>query len=68
MRHQWTVSSRADGSRTVRTCTRCALIKISRHEWSGRHTEHWTEFYRGTDRINENLPHVPPCEPVEVDA
>jgi hypothetical protein len=67
MKHKWTESSRDDdGTRTVRTCDRCGLLKISRHEWAGTRMDHWTEFWRGTERVPGDG--TPVCEPVEVAA
>lgn len=38
--HRWGEPERPDEHRTIRTCLRCGVRKVGRHE-SG---EHWSEF------------------------
>lgn len=64
-RHRWQESFR-DEHRTVRACEHCGLLKISRHEFAGGREQHWTEFYRGTERAQGNG--TPACEVVAVAA
>lgn len=55
--HSWGDPVRFE-RKTERTCTHegCCIVKVTRHEGS----EHWTEFYRGLDRIESRR--RPPCE------
>lgn len=61
-RHRW-------GEKTVfphkseRPCLDCGIVKVTRHEWEGGRDQHWTEFYRGLDRIQ--CERTPTCEPIE---
>lgn len=65
MRHRW-------GDKTVfphkseRVCTRCGLVKVTRHESEGARDVHWQEFWRGLDRIEGEG--TPACEPALVNA
>lgn len=65
MNHAWQESSR-EPHRTVRVCTRCELIKVTRHETEAGRDVHWTEFWRGTERIEGER--MPKCERAEVEA
>lgn len=43
MRHSWGQPLRPDLNNTLRTCSKCGLIKITRHESDNR-PQHWIEF------------------------
>lgn len=42
-RHSWGEPVRPDLNNTFRTCRKCGLVKISRHESDNR-PRHWIEF------------------------
>ena len=60
-RHRWGNPLRTD-HKTERQCTRCGMVKASRHESQGGKDIYWTEFYSGLDRIEGGW--TPVCEPV----
>lgn len=43
MTHRWSNPLRPDLNDTLRTCGKCGLVKISRHEPDNQ-PQHWTEF------------------------
>lgn len=46
-RHKWSPAWRPSDHKTERTCVRCGLIKVTRHEFAGAPGErHWTEWWR----------------------
>lgn len=62
-RHRWGPPSRPSRFKTERQCARCGLVKVSRHEGdpgSGSGASHWTEWWRGLDRIESGA--TPRCE------
>ena len=75
MRHRWTQADRQSELRTVRTCFRCGLVRVTRHD-GGPAAIPWTEFYRmerqdrgPVDRCDPELMlletrRTPACEPV----
>lgn len=65
MKHKWFENSRNEHV-TVRICERCAMRKISRHEFEGGKPMHWVEFYRGSARVQ--CDGTPACEPARVEA
>ena len=64
-RHRWGDPLRSE-HKSERECTTCGLIKVTRHESEGGSDLHWTEFWRGLDRIEGDG--TPACEPVGVEA
>jgi len=56
--HSWGDPVRFDPHTTYRACTRCDLVKVTRHE-AGRH---WVEFERDGLRVDSGDGKVPPCE------
>lgn len=60
-RHSWSAPSRISEHKTERECVKCGLVKASRHEGD----EHWTEFWRGLDRLPDDR--TPACEPARVE-
>lgn len=62
-RHRWGEKVIVSPYKTERECLNgCGIVKASRHEGAS----HWTEFWRGLDRISVN--ETPACEPVEAPA
>ena len=61
-RHRWPKDGTTFPYKTERECLQCGLVKVTRHEGNS----HWTEFWRGLDRVPNPDGRVPPCEPVEV--
>ncbi len=49
-------------NKSERQCLDCGLVKVSRHEYGAGsiHGTHWTEFWRGLDRIE--CKGTPACE------
>jgi hypothetical protein len=60
-RHRWGPPDRRLHE-TVRTCLKCGLVKLSRHEGN----LHWIEWYRVEERVE--LMRTPACVPVEHEA
>lgn len=44
----------------------CGVVKTVWHQTEGGRDKHWTEFWRGLDRIEGTA--TPSCEPVTADA
>ena len=42
-KHRWTDPIRPDLNSTLRTCSKCGLVRITRHEPDNT-PRHWTEF------------------------
>jgi hypothetical protein len=62
-RHRWSDPIIISPNKTEREClNRCGIVKVTRHESEGGFDKHWTEFYRGLDRIEGEG--TPVCEPV----
>jgi len=59
-RHRWGEPLRFE-RKTERECANCGLVKVTRHEFEGGQERHWTEFWRGLDRIE--CDGTPACEP-----
>lgn len=58
MRHRWSAPSRTEHD-TNRTCERCGLIRVTRHEPNALP---WTEWYRDGQRVPAAK--TPACEAV----
>jgi hypothetical protein len=51
-------------NKTERECQNgCGIVKVGRHEMEGGWEVHWTEFWRGLDRIESEG--TPECMPLE---
>lgn len=63
MRHRWGQPDRPDRHHTVRTCAKCGVLKITRHEVdeSGRPV-HWIEFAGRDHVVVSPTERTPPCE------
>jgi hypothetical protein len=66
MKHRWGDKVVVNTNKTERDCANCGLVKVTRHETEGGRDLHWTEFWRGLDRIECSA--TPVCEPVTVPA
>lgn len=53
-RHSWGAPSRSE-HKTERLCTKCGLVKVTRHEGN----EHWVEFFKGWVKYPDDR--TPPC-------
>lgn len=42
-RHRWGAAIRPDLNNTLRTCTKCGLVRVTRHE-DDNTPRHWIEF------------------------
>ena len=66
-RHRWGDKVAISPNKTEREClNRCGIVKVTRHESEGGREVHWTEFWRGLDRIQGEG--TPVCEPATADA
>lgn len=67
-RHKW--ADKVDfplAHKSERECLNgCGIVKVVVHQAEGPKDIHWTEFWRGLDKISVGK--TPACEPVEVDA
>jgi hypothetical protein len=62
-RHRWG-DKVAFPNKSERECLNgCGTIKVTRHEFQGGRDLHWTEFWRGLDRIEGEG--TPACEPIQ---
>lgn len=59
MKHRWNDPVRPDLNNTFRSCSKCGLIKITRHEPDNR-PMHWVEFERDGSKIAADR--TPICE------
>ena len=50
MKHSWGEPVRPDLNNTLRTCKKCGLIRITRHEYDNM-PRHWIEFRHGENRV-----------------
>lgn len=64
-RHSWSEPSRPTRFKTERECSRCGLVKVTRHEGipGAPGESHWTEWWRGFERIHTD--NTPPCESLD---
>jgi hypothetical protein len=51
-RHRWGEPVRFGTYKTERQCTRCEMVKVSRHEFDGGRDVHWIEWWRDEERIH----------------
>jgi hypothetical protein len=51
-RHRWGTPGRLQ-HKFERQCSRCALVKVTRHEWENGRDLYWTEFWRDLDRVDK---------------
>jgi hypothetical protein len=65
MTHRWTAPVRPDLNTTFRSCSKCGLIKVSRHEPDNT-PRHWVEYEIEGRRFVS--PTMPSCEPGMVPA
>ena len=59
MKHRWNDPIRPDMNNTYRSCSKCGLIKITRHEPDNR-PPHWIEFEIEGRKISADK--TPVCE------
>lgn len=59
MTHRWTAPTRPDLHTSYRSCTKCALVKITRHEPDNT-PRHWVEFERDGRKVE--TVRTPACE------
>lgn len=60
-RHRWSEPSRPNDLRTERTCYRCGMVKVTRHD-GGDAELPWHEFHDPAGILLESRA-TPPCEP-----
>jgi hypothetical protein len=58
--HKWAKPERLP-YKTERECSRCEMVKVTRHEWERGRDVYWTEFWRDLERVDENG-ETPPCD------
>ena len=59
-RHRWGTPGRLQ-HKSERQCSRCALVKVTRHEWENGRDLYWSEFWRDLDRVDK-AGETPVCE------
>lgn len=67
-RHSWSPANRPSEHKTERTCARCGLFKVTRHEFAGSGGErHWTEWWRPAEDVGPPIridcDKTPACAP-----
>lgn len=62
MKHSWSEPQRIDAQNTLRTCTKCGVVKRTRHE-PDNDPPHWTEFIHGERHVvfKGDPSKTPPC-------
>lgn len=64
MNHRWSIPSRPSALRTLRHCTRCRIVRVTRHD-GGPAAIPWVEFYEPGGLLVEIAGgRTPTCEPV----
>lgn len=59
-RHRWGENLAVSAQKSERECCNgCGVVKVGRHEFEGGREIHWTEFWRGLERIEGDK--TPPC-------
>lgn len=66
-RHRWPKEGNPiSPNKTERECQNgCGIVKVTRHEFEAGREVHWTEFWRGLDRVYGTGTSTPVCELVE---
>lgn len=59
MKHRWDAPVRTDANNTYRSCSKCGLIRITRHEQDNT-PRHWVEWER--DGVKISAGKTPLCE------
>ncbi len=59
MTHRWNAPVRPDLNSTFRSCLKCGLIKVTRHEPDNT-PRHWIEFERDGHKVTADK--TPVCE------
>lgn len=59
MKHRWGDPIRPDLNNTLRTCSKCGLVRVTRHE-PDNDPRHWIEFEREGHRVEATR--TPVCE------
>ena len=54
-KHRWAKPHRPDLNHTYRTCEKCGVIRVTRHEPGNFPKEHWSEW----ERDGKSLPAKP---------
>jgi len=66
VKHRWGEKAVISAHKTEQECINgCGIVKVRRHE-PQNFPPHWTEFWRGLDRIE--CKGTPACEAVSADA
>lgn len=59
-RHRWAEKTTISLNKSECECQNgCGIVKVSRHEFEHGTPLHWTEFWRGLDRLQ--CEGTPPC-------
>ena len=61
MSHSWGEKLRFQ-FKSEAECTKCGLVKVSRHEHEGGRDRRWTEYWRGGEQLDTTK--LPACEPI----
>jgi hypothetical protein len=60
-RHRWPDEPNRFEHKTERECSRCGIVKVTRHEWECGRDVYWTEFWRDLERVDKDG-ETPPCD------
>jgi hypothetical protein len=58
-RHRWGDKARLP-HKTEQQCTRCGMVKTTRHEHEGLRDLYWTEYWRDLELVGREK--TPPCD------
>lgn len=59
-RHRWGEKVRFGLYKSEQQCTRCELVKVSRHEHENGRPLHWKEYWRDEELISRGQ--LPACD------
>lgn len=59
-RHRWDSPVRPDLNNTFRSCSKCGLVKLTRHE-PDNNPRHWAEFEIDGQKVQIGGTSTPPC-------
>jgi hypothetical protein len=62
-RHRWGERVECGPYKSEKTCIRCDVTRASMHQHvGGAHDQHWKEFWRDGERVDDGSGATPPCD------
>jgi hypothetical protein len=61
-RHRWGEKTSVSPHKSETQCSRCGVVRASRHEFEGRRELHWKEYWRDLERVDDGSGATPPCD------